>query len=90
MIHEFPGVFPCAKYDIMSKIDLLDCNIFTPHFGRDFGLNEYDVFDLVGHMPSTKLDHIMDFYLGYSHGNQTRLANPYSIMNVLLSNGKCF
>ncbi|KAI5745796.1 hypothetical protein M8J76_014226 [Diaphorina citri] len=81
------GVFPCAKYDLLSKIDVLDCNVFNPYFGRDFGLTEMEVFELVGHMATSKLEKIMDFYLGYAHGNQTKLANPYSIMNVLLSNG---
>lgn len=84
----FSGVFPCAKYDVLPKIDLLDCNVFSPHFGRDFGLNEFEMYELVGHLPSEKLQKIVDFYPGYCHSNQSKLANPYSIMQCMLNKGK--
>uniref|UniRef100_A0A8D8U3T9 AAA-ATPase-like domain-containing protein n=1 Tax=Cacopsylla melanoneura TaxID=428564 RepID=A0A8D8U3T9_9HEMI len=81
------GVFPCAKYDLLNKVDLLDSNVFNQYFGRDFGFNEEEVIELVGHLPGHKVESIMDFYPGYCHGNQSHLFNPYSVMQVLLNKG---
>uniref|UniRef100_A0A8D8YQ99 Uncharacterized protein n=1 Tax=Cacopsylla melanoneura TaxID=428564 RepID=A0A8D8YQ99_9HEMI len=62
-------------------------NVFNQYFGRDFGFNEEEVIELVGHLPGHKVESIMDFYPGYCHGNQSHLFNPYSVMQVLLNKG---